>query len=139
MKRHAAPLYLVLLIPAITLTACTPKSSLERHTRHYVYASDDRSDPNFYTNKADTTRMMEPFFRQFWNMGAKDRSAGISAEAARQRVKEFHTEKFLKSLQGTTTFAGRKYASNDVPSPKKLRLLADTISAVYMDGYEGRK
>ncbi len=77
MKRHTAPLYLVLLIPALTLTACTPKSSLERHTRHYVYASDDRSDPNFYTNKADTTRMMEPFFRQFRDMGTKDRAAFI--------------------------------------------------------------
>ncbi|EDV9721720.1 Exc2 family lipoprotein [Salmonella enterica subsp. salamae] len=100
--------------------------------------SDDRSDPNFYTNKADTTRMMVPFFRQFRDMGTKDRAAGISAEAARQCVKEFHTEKFLESLQGTTTFAGRKYANNDMPSSKKLRLLADTISAVYMDGYENR-
>ncbi|NCB87803.1 MAG: entry exclusion protein 2, partial [Gammaproteobacteria bacterium] len=25
------------------------------------------------------------------------------------------------------------------PSPEKLRLLADTISTVYLDGYEGRK
>ncbi|END3476479.1 Exc2 family lipoprotein [Salmonella enterica] len=46
---------------------------------------------------------------------------------------------FLKSLQGITTFAGRKYVNNDIPSPEKLRLLADTISAVYMDGYEGIK
>ncbi|EBH2659628.1 Exc2 family lipoprotein [Salmonella enterica subsp. enterica serovar Uzaramo] len=64
MKRHLHSLSLVLLAAA-TLTACTPKNSLERHTRHYVYASDDRSDPNFYTRKADTIRMMVPFFRQF--------------------------------------------------------------------------
>ncbi|EII7449762.1 Exc2 family lipoprotein [Salmonella enterica subsp. enterica serovar Newport] len=138
MKRHLHSLSLVLLTAA-TLTACTPKNSLERHTRHYVYASDDRSDPNFYTRKADTIRMMVPFFRQFRDMGVKDRSAGVSEETAQQRVKEFHTETFLKSLQGTTTFAGRKYVNNDIPSPEKLRLLADTISAVYMDGYEGIK
>lgn len=138
MKRHLLSVSLALLT-TVTLSACAPKGSVERHTRHYVFASDDRSDPNFYTNKADTTRMMVPFFRQFRDMGEKDRAAGLSQEAARQRVKEFHTEKFLTSLQGTTTFAGRKYADNDMPSPKTLRLLADTISAVYMDGYEGRQ
>ncbi|EME7332680.1 TPA: Exc2 family lipoprotein [Escherichia coli] len=142
MIRHSRPLYLTtLLAAAITLatSACTPKDSLERHTKHYVYASDDRSDPNFYTNKADTTRMMIPFFRQFRDMGEKDRAAGVSKEAAQQRVKEFHSEKFLESLQGTTTFAGRKYTNSRMPSPEKLRLLADTISTVYLDGYEGRK
>ncbi|EOO2964413.1 entry exclusion protein 2, partial [Escherichia coli] len=25
------------------------------------------------------------------------------------------------------------------PSPKKMKLMADTISAVYLDGYEGRQ
>ncbi|MGS5301991.1 Exc2 family lipoprotein, partial [Escherichia coli] len=27
----------------------------------------------------------------------------------------------------------------DMPSPKKMKLMADTISAVYLDGYEGRQ
>ncbi|OOL08958.1 hypothetical protein BXQ27_34065, partial [Klebsiella aerogenes] len=49
---------------------------VEQHTRHYVYASDDGFDPNFSTQKADTTRMMVPFFRQFWDMGAKDKATG---------------------------------------------------------------
>lgn len=43
---------------------------------------------------------------------------------AQQRVNEFHSEKFLKSLQGATTFAGRKYANSDTSSPKRLRLMA---------------
>lgn len=131
----------LLLIPLITatiaLTGCTPKSSLERHTRHYVYASDDGFDPNFYTKKADTTRMMIPFFQQFREMGEKDKAAGVSAETAQQRIKEFHSEAFLQSLRTTTIFAGRKYTNNDMPSPEKLKLLADTISAVYLDGYKG--
>lgn len=139
MKKPSVVLLSTLLGTALLTVACTLKTSVERHARHYVYASDDRSDPNFYANKADTTRMMVPFFRQFRDMGVKDRAAGVSEAAAQQRVREFHSGKFLKSLQGTTTFAGRKYANSDTPSPKKLRLMADTISAVYLDGYAGRQ
>ncbi|EJA1198691.1 Exc2 family lipoprotein, partial [Escherichia coli] len=102
-------------------------------------ASDDGFDPNFYTKKADTTRMMIPFFQQFREMGVKDKAAGVSAETAQQRIKEFHSEKFLQSLRSTTTFAGRKYTDSYMPSPEKMKLLADTISAVYLDGYEGRQ
>ncbi|EDE6508704.1 Exc2 family lipoprotein [Salmonella enterica subsp. enterica serovar Enteritidis] len=139
MKKPSVVLLPTLLGAVLLTVACTPETSVERHARHYVYASDDRSDPNFYTNKADTTRMMVPFFRQFREMGVKDRAAGVSEAAAQQRVNEFHSEKFLKSLQGTTTFAGRKYTNSDTPSPKKLSVLADTISAVYLDGYAGRQ
>lgn len=63
MSRSGSTLYLIALLTAATvLTACTPKGSLEQHTRHYVYASDDGFDPNFSTQKADTTRMMVLFF-----------------------------------------------------------------------------
>ncbi|WP_157908484.1 Exc2 family lipoprotein, partial [Escherichia coli] len=50
MRSAAARLLLIPLITAtiVALTGCTPKTSLERHTRHYVYASDDGFDPNFY-------------------------------------------------------------------------------------------
>lgn len=45
MRSAAARLLLIPLITAtIALTGCTPKTSLERHTRHYVYASDDGFD-----------------------------------------------------------------------------------------------
>ncbi|NEM23990.1 Exc2 family lipoprotein, partial [Escherichia coli] len=118
--------------------ACTPKGSVEQHTRHYVYASDDGFDPNFSTQKADTTRMMVPFFRQFWNMGAKDKAAGKSRSDVQQRIQQFHSQEFLNSLRGTTQFAGTDYRSKDL-TPKKSRLLAETISAVYLDGYEGRQ
>lgn len=142
MKRSGGTRYMylsALITVAAALTACTPKTSLEQHTRHYVYASDDGFDPNFYTKKADTPRMMIPFFQQFREMGVKDKAAGISAETAQQRIKEFHSEEFLQSLRTTTTFAGRKYTNSDMPSPEKMKLLADTISAVYLDGYEGRQ
>ncbi|MSM46453.1 Exc2 family lipoprotein [Escherichia coli] len=105
---------------------------------HYVYASDDGFDPNFSTQKADTTRMMVPFFRQFWDMGAKDKATGKSRSDVQQRIQQFHSQEFLNSLRGTTQFAGTDYRSKDL-TPKKSRLLADTISAVYLDGYEGRQ
>ncbi|GHN89332.1 hypothetical protein MY005_49760 [Escherichia coli] len=101
MRSAAARLLLIPLITAtIALTGCTPKTSLERHTRHYVYASDDGFDPNFYTQKADTIRMMLPFFQQFRDMGMKDKAAGVSAETAQQRVKEFHSEKIFFTHSG---------------------------------------
>ncbi|WP_237726343.1 Exc2 family lipoprotein [Serratia marcescens] len=103
-----------------------------------LYASDDGFDPNFSTQKADTTRMMVPFFRQFWDMGAKDKATGKSRSDVQQRIQQFHSQEFLNSLQGTTQFAGTDYRSKDL-TPKKSRLLADTISAVYLDGYEGRQ
>ncbi|KDK18983.1 hypothetical protein AF14_05379 [Klebsiella pneumoniae CHS 58] len=62
MRRSGSKLCLIAMITATaTLTACAPKGSVEQHTRHYVYASDDGFDPNFSTQKADTTRMMVPF------------------------------------------------------------------------------
>ena len=139
MRSAAARLLLIPLITAtIALTGCTPKTSLERHTRHYVYASDDGFDPNFHTQKADTIRMMVPFFRQFWDMGAKDKATGKSRSDVQQRIQQFHSQEFLNSLRGTTQFAGTDYRSKDL-TPKKSRLMADTISAVYLDGYEGRQ
>ncbi|MBD7835052.1 Exc2 family lipoprotein [Klebsiella pneumoniae] len=137
MRRSGSKLCLIAMITATaTLTACAPKGSVEQHTRHYVYASDDGFDPNFSTQKADTTRMMVPFFRQFWDMGAKDKATGKSRSDVQQRIQQFHSQEFLNSLQGTTQFAGTDYRSKDL-TPKKSRLLADTISAVYLDGYEG--
>ncbi|MBC6573185.1 Exc2 family lipoprotein [Escherichia coli] len=139
MRCSATKFSLITLITAIiTLTACTPKGSVEQHTRHYVYASDDGFDPNFSTQKADTTRMMVPFFRYFWDMGAKDKATGKSRSDVQQRIQQFHSQEFLNSLRGTTQFAGTNYRSKDL-TPKKSRLLADTISVVYLDGYEGRQ
>ncbi|ECG1391234.1 TPA_asm: Exc2 family lipoprotein [Salmonella enterica subsp. houtenae serovar 45:g,z51:-] len=78
MKKPSVVLLPTLLSAVLLTVAFTPKTSVERYARHYVYASDDRFGPNFYTNKADTTRMMVPFFRQFGEMGVKDRAAGVS-------------------------------------------------------------
>ncbi|KAB7388144.1 entry exclusion protein 2, partial [Bifidobacterium longum] len=42
MRRTGNKLCLIAMITAtVALTACTPKGSVEQHTRHFVYASDD--------------------------------------------------------------------------------------------------
>lgn len=121
-----------------TITYLSDIGCLEIQGASLVYASDDGFDPNFYTQKADTIRMMVPFFRQFWDMGAKDKATGKSRSDVQQRIQQFHSQEFLNSLRGTTQFAGTDYRSKDL-TPKKSRLMADTISAVYLDGYEGRQ
>ncbi len=54
MRRSGSKLCLIAMITATaTLTACAPKGSVEQHTRHYVYASDDGSGSKFSTQKAE--------------------------------------------------------------------------------------
>ncbi|MFZ3866958.1 Exc2 family lipoprotein [Escherichia coli] len=134
MKRSGGTryLYLISLITVAAASACTPKGSVEQYTRHYVYASDDRSDPNFYTNKADTTRMMIPFFQQFREMGEKDKAAGsMSRNGTATHKNEFHSAKFLQSLsKHNHLLRAENIRTGDMPSPEKMKLLADTISAV---------
>ncbi len=62
MRSAAVRLLLIPLITAtIALTGCTPKTSLERHTRHYVYASDDGFGLRLGNGKYCTLRL---FFNQ---------------------------------------------------------------------------
>lgn len=107
MKKISAVMLCAALTATLMTTACTPKTSAERHARQYVYAADDGFNPNFYVKKADSTRMMVPFFRQFHDMGVRDRAAGVSREEAQQRVSQFRSEEFLKSIQSEEEFAGR--------------------------------
>ncbi len=57
------------------------------------------------------------FFRQFWDMGAKDKATGKSRSDVQQRIQQFHSQEFLNSLRGTTQFAGTDYRSKDL-TPK---------------------
>ncbi len=139
MKKISTVMLCTTLAAMLMTTACTPKTSAERHARQYVYAADDGFNPNFYVKKADSIRMMVPFFRQFQEMGAKDRAAGVSREEALQRVSQLRSEEFLKSIRSEEKFAGRTYTDSSTPSPKELKVMGDAISATYMDGYEGRK
>ncbi|ASQ15693.1 hypothetical protein BJM06_a00044 (plasmid) [Enterobacter cloacae] len=86
--------------------------------------------------------MMVPFFRQFRQFreaGEKDRAAGMSQAAAQKKAADFRSEKFLTSIRGKTTFAGKAYDDSRTPSPKKLQALGEAIAQTYLDGYEGRQ
>ena len=61
----------------VALTACTPKTGVEQHTRHYVYASDDGFDPTF-PPKADCNTNDGAFFSAVLGYGAKDKATGKS-------------------------------------------------------------
>lgn len=128
------------LLASLVLSGCTQSAtSAEREARHYVYAADDGFDPNFRTNKADTARMMVPFFDQFWQAGKKDREAGLSQEDARQRITSFTSNEFLASVRGKSWFAGKAYDNNDTATRKEHKAMVEAITATYMDGYQGRK
>lgn len=137
MNKKSGVLLCVVLSATLVTTACTPNTSVERHAQQYVHAADDGFNPNFYVNKADSTRLMVPFFRQFHEMGIKDRAAGVSREEMQLRLSQFRSEDFLKSIQSKETFAGRTYDDSSIPSPKVLEAMGDAISATYMDGYDG--
>lgn len=139
MEKISAVMLCAALSATLMTTACAPKTSAERHARQYVYATDDGFDPNFYVKKADSIRMMVPFFRQFHDMGEKDKATGMSREEAQQRVSLFRSEEFLKSIPSKNKFAGRTYNDSSTPSSKELKVMGDAISATYMDGYEGIK
>jgi hypothetical protein len=136
MKKTSVVLLCPLLATALLTVACTPKTSVERHARQYVYAADDGFDPNFRIKKADSARLIEPFFQQFRDMGVKDKAAGVSREDALARSARFTSSAFLKSIQGKTAFAGKTY--DDSQPPKALKAMGNAISATYLDGYEGR-
>ncbi len=82
--------------------------------------------------------MMVPFFRQLSEPAAKDQANGESRTEVQPRILMLHRPELFNSLRGPTQFAGTDYRSKDL-TPKKSRLLAETISAVYLDGYEGRQ
>lgn len=138
MKHSSAILLCVALSGTILLTACTPKTSVERHARQYVYAADDGFDPNFRTKKADSARLMVPFLQQFRDTGVKNRVEGLSRDEALKRAEQFRSEAFLKSIQSRERFAGRTYENSDAVSAKELKALGGAIAETYLDGYQGR-
>lgn len=138
MKRSSAILLCVTLSGSLLLTACTPKTSVERHAREYVYAADDSFDPNFRTKKADSAMLMVPFLQQFRDTGVKDRAEGLPRDEALKKTGQFRSEEFLKSIQSRERFAGRTYENSSAASAKELKALGNAIAGTYLDGYEGR-
>lgn len=138
MNKSTGVFVCALLTSSLMSSACTPQTSAERHARQYVYAADDGFDPNVRVIKADSIKMAVPFFKTFHDLGAKDRSSGMSVEDANKRADNFRSESFLNSIQSETIFAGTRYVDNKSWSAKQRKAMSDAISEAYIDGYEGR-
>lgn len=104
-----------------------------------MVTANDSTGPNFRTNTADSTRMMTPFFEQFWQQGRKDRDAGLAKKDIEQRINYFHSEEFTHVVRGKSRFAGTDYNHDSSISPLWRREMSAAVSASYMDGYNGIK
>ncbi|ADU72700.1 Exc2 family lipoprotein [Pantoea sp. At-9b] len=123
----------------LLLSGCAQTdSSAKRHAIKFVYTVED-SDPNFMMNRADSIRMATPFFEQFWQLGKKDRTQGISSADAQKRVSYFHSDEFIKSISGTSRFAGKEYKDNASLSPRWRNNMSEAVAQTYMDGYLGKE
>ncbi|PHM65521.1 hypothetical protein Xsto_01878 [Xenorhabdus stockiae] len=139
MKKNAVITITTLIVSSLLMSGCAqPKTSAERNAKHFVYASNDDFDPNFRTKIYDSIELSVPFFEQFWQLGKKDREAGVSPEEAQQRVIYLKGDEFMNSIRRTSHFEGRVYESSEGPSIKWRKAMSEAISATYMDGYEGR-
>lgn len=138
MKGSATWRIAALLLPCLCLAGCAPSgTSAERHARHFAYAAGDNFDPSFVINKAESGRMMIPFFEQFWQMGRKDRADGLSRAQADERVKYLNSDEFIDSLKGETHFAGKRYKSDDGRALKWRKVMREAATGSYQDGYNG--
>ncbi|EHW1683187.1 Exc2 family lipoprotein [Salmonella enterica] len=134
-RRH---LPLVFFIP-LFLAACSGnQTSVEKHARHLARQMErDHFDPNMRPLTADNTRLAARFLSQFYEMGKKDRAAGLTTAQAQQRVNSFSADggPFAPEAQ-KSTFINQTYAAEQ--PEKRSNLLKQGAVSTYWDGYNGR-
>ena len=81
--------------------------------------------------------MLKPFFRQFYDLGKKDRAAHLTTAQAQMRVNSFNNKNgpFSPKKQ-ISTFITQEYAA-DQPE-KRSDILRSGAIDTYWDGYNGR-
>lgn len=122
----------------LVLGGCTSTlSSPERHAKHFVYASNSDSDPNFRTRMQESVRTSVPFFEQIYQLGQKDNAAGINHDQAKKRAEYFYGDDFLDGIQRKEDFAGKSYSQ--LQTQKWRMLMSQEAAGAYMDGYNGVK
>lgn len=122
----------------LLLGGCTSMlSSPERHAKHFVYASNNDSDPNFRTRMQESVRISVPFFDQIYQLGRKDKAADINHDQAKKRSEYFYGDEFLDGIQRKDNFAGKSYSQSQ--TQKWRMLMSQEAAGAYMDGYNGVK
>jgi len=129
-----------MLAASLLLTACVgQQSSVERHASHAAAKlSSVHFDPNTRPLRADNFRWMSTFLRQFYDQGKADRANGLTQAQAEQRVKTFSecpTGPFRPEAQFSRV-ASHDYSA-DRPE-QQSRILLESATATYWDGYYGR-
>lgn len=139
-----------ILAAALLLTACAgPQTSVAVNARHVSSQIDKlHFDPNTRPLTADNIRLTAKFLSQFYELGKKDREAGLTLEQAQQRVREFGGEPQANDQPGSShqgpfnsdaqknTFITQQYSAEQ--PEKRTLILRNGATAVYWDGYNGR-
>ncbi len=126
-----------LLLPLLALSACTHHlRSAEQHAKHYVYQTRDDFDPQFRTDVNGSIKNAVPMFEQFYQLGKKDRAAGVARSEAQKKADYLASTEFQQNMEHKTIFINRAYSSAD--NPKRRQVLSQEAVGAYWDGYEGR-
>lgn len=127
-----------LLSILLVLGGCSSTlSSSERHAKHFVYASSQDFDPNFRTRMQESVRTTVPFFDQIYQLGQKDKAAGLNRDQAKKRAEYFYGDEFLDGIQRRENFAGKSYSQ--LQTQKWRMLMSKEASGAYWDGYDDVK
>ncbi len=119
------------------LTGCNNHlPSPQAHAKSYVFKTKKDFDPNFYTKTSDTIKAMTPVFAQFYDMGAKDRQAGVGRSEAEKKAAAMYHDEALNRLQKQETFVNQTITS---PAGKRrVHIFITEASGAYLDGFAGR-
>lgn len=126
-----------LLLPLLALSACTHHlSSAELHAKHYIYQTRDDFEPGFRTDVNGSIKNAVPMFEQFYQMGKKDRAAGVARSEAQKKADYLASPEFQQNMEHKTIFINRTYSGAD--NPKRRQVFSQEAVGAYWDGYEGR-
>lgn len=106
------------------------------HAKSYVFKSNEDFDPNFSTQIADTIKMMTPVFAQFYEMGQKDRAAGLTRIQALARAEGFKDDPAFTDMTTQQNYVNQTVTAT--LSKKQQRLLINESMGAYLDGFDGK-
>lgn len=126
-----------LLLPLLALSACANHAgSAEQHARHYVYQTRDDFDPQFRTHVNGSIKNAIPMFEQFYQLGKKDRAAGVARSAAQKKADYLASAEFQQGMERKNVFINHSYSGT--ANAKYKRVLSQEAVGAFWDGYEGR-
>lgn len=130
--------YIVLILTALALTGCAPKTSAERAARHYAYATPETLNGNFKADRNAIYSINLPIFQKAYNEGKCAKSEGITADVAAKTAQAYYDH----------AMADRKITTMFTPVPdskwhneadlKGSLAFAEGLKSVFLDGYYGR-